>query len=131
MKEDKNKAEDYEISYGTCRFCGQRMTIRGAVGQALTQTQLDEIATGECNCQKATFYRDNTLRIRELKKKIEKECKDIEMQDVLKQLVENIGSGIFESVTVKTGEIKYQIARTSAGKLKFTRIRTEKISEES
>lgn len=53
------------------------------------------------------------------------------MQDVLKQLAENIGSGIFESVTVKTREIKYQIARTSAGKIKFTRIRTEKISEES
>lgn len=50
-EEAEERTQHAGIRLGTCRFCGQRRTVRYAGGYA--QEELDKIATDECNCDGA------------------------------------------------------------------------------
>lgn len=56
----KNENE-FPITTGTCKFCGQTMTVE-TVGD-ISQSQADEIATKRCDCKDAKIYQNRRSKI--------------------------------------------------------------------
>lgn len=104
--------------YGTCKYCGQRMLIRGAVGQNLRQTDLDKIASDECGCREGDPYRRAEMQMATLKAKI----KSLGGGKIPAQAVRLIEDGLndvmscaVDEFTVKYHDTKVQLKLASDG----------------
>lgn len=119
-------------NFGTCRYCGQGRIIRGAVGDNLLQEDLDEIASGECDCEEAQFRRRQNEQVFQIKKAIEEECGASEaLKSILQALAEKVGREVIEEGSIKVGKRKYQICLTGKGALRFKVTETEQKAVEA
>lgn len=48
---------------GTCKYCGQSRIVQVPDGPELPEEALSQIATDECDCEKATFQRERQEKI--------------------------------------------------------------------
>lgn len=60
----KNENE-FPITTGTCKFCGQTMTVETV--RDITQDKADEIATSRCTCKEAKVWQNRESKIKKAK----------------------------------------------------------------
>ena len=121
---------------GCCRFCGQIVVVEAP--EECTVEKLDELATGECQCDEAKRYQIKKKRKEKANKAIEEQfgenSKHPLMEDI-KQYLKTAADMIVEyrinSVTVDIGRgIKAKIGTSAKANVKVEKIVTEKTTEE-
>lgn len=91
----------YMGAYGTCKYCGNPRFVMKAPTDA-TQSEIDAIATDECDCEKAEFERT----VRELRGKASSSIAKIvqktsrEAAAVLEMAAESVARGTITKVTI-------------------------------
>ena len=105
----KEKPEDLEpgrliTTTGTCKFCGQIVTIR-AVAES-SESERDDIATAECTCEEAkeAFKLENSVRV--MRDKINERYAGMpgDAREALISCLKPVAYRMLEKVTVKVNE---------------------------
>ena len=55
--------EKMTTAKGTCKYCGQSRIVQVPDGPDLPEEVLNQVATDECDCEKAKFYRERQEKI--------------------------------------------------------------------
>lgn len=105
----KEKPEDLKpgrliTTTGTCKFCGQLVTIR-AVAES-SESECDDIATAECTCEEAkeAFKLENSVRV--MRDKINERYAGMpsDAREALISCLKPVAYRMLEKVTVKVNE---------------------------
>lgn len=145
LQQDKrlSEIENLETQYGTCRFCGQLVTIHPLFPWA--HDKLDECACEICGCTKSTIYagrkerKERAAELIELKFGVSSQEDDyfIENCETVCALLNSIASAVIDEIIGKTSvritdTIKCDISLNSDGsKIKVCRTITHKDTEET
>lgn len=127
----KEKLEGTETSYGTCRYCGQ-IHHMNTTGQC-TEEQLNDWATGMCNCTGAKMEKKRHTSEEKAKSNIEKLFRENypETADLLRQAVGPVVRSLIAGITVDTGHgIKGKVTLTGKGKVKVEQTVSKRTSLE-
>lgn len=115
------------ISTGTCRFCGQTMTVE-TVGE-ISQSQADEIATSRCSCKEAKIYQNRESKIRKAKEwasnRFEKTPNVISL---FEEAFERITNHDIEKIAIKESDWTHNIFLDNEGYLNVKS--SKKVEEE-
>lgn len=117
---------------GCCIYCGQTKMLK--VGENVSEENLNELATEECDCYEAEEARKQAEAPAEAEDNIEKLFgEDLpETADILRSAVPAIVKGTLSKISVDTGKrVKAQVVRTSKGAVKVERSETNKTVMES
>jgi len=114
-------------STGVCRYCGSIRIVNAAAD--MTQTELDAIASEECDCEQAKFERNKEqqkdIAIANLKLLIADKCP--KAADGLTAMIPFIQDFVFMEVTVKLNEVsKVQMKMNDKGSIIITKTDTIK-----
>lgn len=103
-EEAEERTQHVGIGLGTCRFCGQRRTVRYAGGYA--QEELDKIATDECNCDGAIKERSIRYEASKARTAVEKVItpRYPEAGEILSKAADPTAHGLFHAVTISLGD---------------------------
>lgn len=131
MSEDRKELEGTETSYGICKHCGQvhHMQTSGPC----TEEQLDEWATGMCDCSGAKAEKRRKETGEKAKTNIEKLFREHypETADILRYATAAVIQYKIASITVDTGHgIKGKVTLTGKGKVRVEQIVSKKTSLE-
>lgn len=102
---------------GTCKFCGQRMYVKGPFGSNPTQEQIDKIATDECVCDEAVAYRLMEQKCRIMKDNIDHlHINSRWIHDVLCEAIQPIADNGLSKVSITDGSgTTFQLTCGKAG----------------
>ena len=116
---------------GTCKYCGQISVVKS--DKVLTEVELNNEATWNCNCPEAVAVRERELNLRTAKNAVEALFKDMEKEaDFLKMACELLADGTLKSVNIDTGgTVKATLRVTTKGKIRVTRKMSDKQELES
>ena len=114
-------------STGVCKYCGSIRIVNGAAD--MTQTELDAIASEECDCEQAKYERNKeqqkNIAIANLKLLIGDKCPKATVG--LTGMIPFIQDYVFTEVTVKLNEIsKVQMKMNDKGSIIITKTDTIK-----
>ena len=122
--EDNNKLPEY---IATCRFCGQTRLIQ-TVGDT-PQSELDEIATDQCDCEQAKKYHNRQQKIRKATEWANGYFENMpEVIPLFETAFKAVANFDVESVQIKAGEWTHNITIDSDGYL--VRKSGKKVTEE-
>lgn len=101
---------------GTCKYCGQLVTIRAAAESS--ESERDDIATAECTCEEAkeAFKLETSVRV--LTDKINERYAGmpVDAREALISCLKPVAYGMLDKVTVKVNEsATIKIYRSSKG----------------
>lgn len=109
---------------GTCKYCGQVRIVKVPEKEDLPEDVLDQIATDECDCERAKHYRERAEKIERAELIIENLPPENE-----KQIVSTLKTALPEivdqklrkvSISVDAG-ISYAMSRGKDGEVKIRR----------
>ena len=135
--ETDGKTASLEEYTGTCKFCGQMGTANGKAG--LSETEINELITYHCGCEKAKEYAKQKEQIQKAKARISETFGPAAGEKALDEnIVENLVSFVdiiaekkTQSVTVDMGRgLKARVSRTAKDSIKVERTETVKASFE-
>lgn len=114
-------------STGVCKYCGSLRIVNGAAD--MTQTELDAMATEDCDCEQAKFERNKeqkkNIAIANLKLLIGDKCPKATIG--LTGMIPFIQDYVFTEVTVKLNEVsKVQMKMNDKGSIIITKTDTIK-----
>lgn len=90
---------------GTCRFCHQQRYVEH-VDENLSQNEINDIATRECDCEEAARARELSNSVRAVAYSIGKnENIYQEVKDAITGCLEPIAEGYIQSVTMKVDDL--------------------------
>lgn len=93
---------------GTCKYCGQLVTIRAAAESS--ESERDDIATAECTCEdaKEAFKVETSVRV--LTDKINERYAGMpaDAREALISCLKPVAYGMLDKVTVKVNEHHHQ-----------------------
>lgn len=117
-----------ESKTGSCRFCGQSVIIDGGAG--MTEPQLEEAATMNCECEKAVEYQESANRRTVAKQRVRELFGEEaglfkqpeEVQTIILSTVDTICDKKMKAavVTIRKG-LKAKVCRMANDKIKVTR----------
>ena len=117
--EERSQEHDAKRAlYGTCKYCGQRILIRGAAGKDLTQEDLDKIASDTCGCLGGEPYRIAERQMTTLRDKIRVlGGGKIPTQAVwlIERGLETVMCCAVDEITIKYADTKVQLRLASDG----------------
>ena len=104
----KNGNAGLEERTGFCKYCGQAQMVEAAVD--VSQEELDELATRQCNCGEAKEQRKKQKRMEnaELWARSNFSENNGEVQTVM-NAVKAVGEYVFDNMTIKKGKFAYRI----------------------
>ena len=103
---------------GACRYCGQTRAFD--VREAVSDAELDEMATEQCDCAEAKLQRERQERLETAKRWAQREFEATE--DLLRTVQSAIKAafeGVADHVTVKVGRNTYKIDTDSDGLIRI------------
>lgn len=129
MANEKNKENNANATKsGACRFCGQQVIIKDGAG--MTEPQLEEAATMNCDCDDAKAYQEAANRRKTAKERVQNlfgagagnftqpeetlQCINAAVDLVCAKRVKQV------ALTITTG-LKCRIALMAKDKIKITR----------
>ena len=109
---------------GTCRYCGQVRMVKVPEDTDLPEEVLDQVATDECDCEKASFYRERQEKIERAELIIENLPPEHE-QDIVallkKALPEIVDQKIRKISISVNSDVSYTMTRGKDGEVRIRR----------
>lgn len=103
MAREKRKAT--ETLVGTCRFCHQQRFVEHA-DPTLTQEDINEIATVECDCEDARRERELMNSVRAVSQNVNHSIGlTREVREAVIGLLKPIAMGLIQSATIKVDDL--------------------------
>lgn len=135
-KREQSQTGEVITTYGTCRFCGQMISIKSLTEWG--QKEHDEAASESCFCIEARLY----IRTKRQKERVHKQIDKLfgaknetdnnpiavpdEVISLLHEVVSPVCENLIASITVDAGNgIKAKISKTQKGNIKVMRTKTD------
>ena len=109
---------------GTCRYCKQMRVVKVPEGPDLPEEALDQIATDECDCEKAKYYRERQEKIERAELTIENMAPEHEQQaaNIMKAALPEIVDQRIRKISVSvSSDVSYTLSRGKDGEVKIRR----------
>lgn len=117
-----------ESKTGACRFCGQNQII--ADGGDMTEPQLEESATMQCECEQAMAYKESVNRRQTAKQRANElfgeNAGDMKQPEAVQAIILNAVDAICDKkmkstvITIRTG-LRCRIMQMAKDKIKVVR----------
>lgn len=90
---------------GTCRFCHQQRYVEH-VDESMSQEEVDEIASIECDCEEAMRARELSNSVRAVEESIRRNASLVkEVREGVCGLLKPVALGYIQNVTVKVDDL--------------------------
>lgn len=111
-----------KIATGTCKYCGQMVTVQVGDDKEYTQEELNKIATAECNCDAAAEARKRADAVQTLRDRIEDlKIADEWIKETILMAIDKLGDLSLQQVKITDGSrVTYTLIATQKNGPKLT-----------
>ncbi len=109
---------------GTCKYCGQVRIVKVPEKKDLPEEVLDQIATDECDCDRAKQQRERAEKIERAEITIENMAPEKEKQaaDIMKAALPEIVDLRIRKISISvSSDVSYTLSRGKDGEVKIRR----------